>query len=56
MDFVRVVIGDVSDPEPFKILKDDSEEQIGWSPVTVIAGSIYLCKSIDMEYVDIVPY
>jgi len=24
--------------------------------LTVIAGSIYLYKSIDMEYVDIVPY
>lgn len=44
MEFVRVVIGDVSDPEPFKILKDDCEEQKGLSLVL----STYLCKSYDL--------
>lgn len=30
MDFVKVVIGDISDPEAIRIKSEDTEEHIGW--------------------------
>lgn len=43
-----MVIGDASDPEPFRILKDDPEEQRGQSVVS--AGFIHLYKAYNTVF------
>jgi len=57
MEFIKEEIEDMSDPEPYGIKHEDTEEQIGWCPFLILHYDYFrscemissICMIIDTE-------